>query len=121
MLNSRQFTSLYNEYLESGLSVRDFCVNRQIRESKFYYWKNRLKRQLPPRKGFVPVVFENSQQTQSSHFPAQVQNSPMNFSNQAATVNSVSCEISYPSGVCLKLAGLPDTEMLRSLLLITPQ
>ncbi len=29
MLNSEQFTDLYNEYLESGLSDRDFCANHQ--------------------------------------------------------------------------------------------
>lgn len=121
MLNADQFTSLYSEYQESGLTVRDFCINHHMRESKFYYWQKRLKRQLPPGKGFVPMVFESGQQTQSFHFPSPVQNLPKNFSNPAATVNPVSCEISYPNGVCMKLAGLPDAEMLRSLLLLTPQ
>lgn len=121
MLNAKQFTSLYSEYMESGLTVRDFCINHSMRESKFYYWQKRLKRQLPPRKGFVPVVFENGQQTQSFHFPAPVQDLPKNSPHPQAADNLVCCEISYPSGVCLKLTGLPDTEMLRSLLLITPR
>ena len=63
MFDPRQFTALYHEYLESGLTVRNFCTNRHLRESKFYYWKNRLKSQLPPKKGFVPVVFENEQKS----------------------------------------------------------
>ena len=121
MLNSDQFIALYDEYLESGLSVRDFCANHFMRESKFYYWKNRLKRQLPPRKGFMPMVFENGQTTQSFHFPNPVQNQAKNFSNPPVASNSFFCEISYPSGVCMKLNGLPDPEILRSLLLLPRQ
>ena len=120
MFNSGQFTTLYNEYLESGLSVRDFCANHHMRESKFYYWKNRLKRQLLPKKGFVPVVFENQQQGRS-HFPTPLQSQAKTFSNPTSSNHPVSCEISYPNGVCVKLSGLPDPEMLRSLLLLPHQ
>lgn len=120
MFNSIQFTALYSEYLESGLSVRDFCGNHFMRESKFYYWKNRLKRQLPPKKGFVPVVFENEQHGRS-HFLTPVQSQANTFSNPVAANHPVSCEISYPNGVCVKLSGLPDPEMLRSLLLLPHQ
>ena len=121
MLNSRQFTDIYNEYLESGLTVRDFCANRQMSEAKFYYWQNRLKRQLPPKKGFTPVVFENGQRTQSFHFPTPVQNQTKNVSNSHTTGNPFSCEISYPNGVSLKISGLPGPEVLRSLLLLPHQ
>jgi len=121
MLNSRQFTAIYNEYLESGLTVRDFCANQHMRDSKFYYWQNRLKRQLPPKKGFMPVVFENEQQSRSTHFPNPVQNRSKTFSNPADVSHAVSCEISYPNGVSMKLNGLPGPEVLRSLLLLPHQ
>jgi hypothetical protein len=121
MFNSGQFTALYNEYLESGLSVRDFCANHHMRESKFYYWKNRLKRQLPPKKGFVPLVFENQQQVRPYHFSTSVQNQVKTFSNPASASHPVSCEISFPNGVSIKLSGMPDPEMLRSLLLLPHQ
>ncbi len=121
MLNSKQFVALYHEYLESGLTVRNFCTNRHLRESKFYYWKNRLKSQLPPKKGFVPVVFENEQKARTFHFPTPIQNQPRSLSNSPAANSPVSCEISYPNGVGMKLNGLPDLEMLRSLLLLTHQ
>jgi hypothetical protein len=117
MFTSLQFTALYNDYLESGLTVRDFCANHHMRESKFYYWKNRLKRQLPPKKGFVPVVFEN-QQVSPYHFSTPAQNQPKIFSNPAVANNPASCEISLPNGVSIKLSGMPDPEMLRTLLLL---
>ena len=40
MFDPRQFTALYHEYLEYGLTVRDFCASHHMRESNFYYWQN---------------------------------------------------------------------------------
>lgn len=115
MLNEKKFRAIYENFLASGLSTRDFCANQQMNEAKFYYWQNKLKGQLPPKRGFVPVVFGNEQG--SSHIP--VRREP--FVNQAAQDQALSCEISYPNGVHVKLNGLNDIQTLRSLLLLTPQ
>ena len=117
MLDSRQFTAIYNEYLESGLTVRGYCANHQITESKFYYWQNRLKSQLP-QKGFVPVVFDDEQQTRSLQPQSAVQDRTKSYSNPATLNQAVSCEISYPNGICLKLTGVTDPVLLQSLLLL---
>jgi hypothetical protein len=117
MLQAGQFTVIYQEFLESGLTIRDYCINRQMSEAKFYYWQNKLKRQLPPKKGFVPVVFENHQQSGSF----QVRSGSKQFSNPASANHTVSCEICYPNGVSIKLSGVPDPEMLRRLLLFAHQ
>ena len=118
MLNARQFKDIYNEYLESGLTIRGYCDNQHITESKFYYWQNKLKKELAPKRGFVPVVFEGEQQARSSQVPTRAQNRSKTFSNPPAANSSVSCEISYPNGVSMKLNGLPEPEMLLSLLLL---
>ena len=34
MLNESQFRSIYDDYLESGLTVRDFCSNQHMNEAK---------------------------------------------------------------------------------------
>jgi len=117
MLQSGQFTAIYEEYLESGLTIRDFCANQQMSEAKFYYWQNKLKRQLPPKRGFVPVVFENQPQRGLS----QAQSGSKSFSTPAAAGHTLSCEICYPNGVSMKISGMPDSRMLRSLLLLTHQ
>jgi hypothetical protein len=119
MYNEKKFRVIYDEFLGSGLTIRDFCVNQHMNEAKFYYWQNKLKDQLPPKRGFVPVVFENSGQAQSSGIPASVQPRPAAFSNSEATSQTISCEISYPNGVHVKLNGLPDAQILRSLLVLT--
>ena len=113
MYNEKKFRAVYDEFLGSGLTIRDFCSNQHMNEAKFYYWQNKLKGQLPPKSGFVPVVFENGEQARSSRVPASVQ------PPSEATTQTISCEISYPNGVCVKLNGLSDPQMLRSLLALT--
>lgn len=121
MFTSNQFQLIYKEYLESGLTIRDFCANNKMRESKFYYWHNRLKGQLPPKRGFIPVVFDHVPKTRSSQIPVPVQNRSNTIADPEAASSTISCEISYPNGVSVKLNGLTDPEMLRSLLLLTHQ
>ena len=121
MLKERQFLSIYEGYLESGLTVRGYCANQNMKESMFYYWQNKLKRQLPPKRGFVPVVFDHAQKTRSTPVSAPVQNRSKAIADQVAASNTIFCEINYPNGVCLKLNGLTDPELLRSLLLLTHQ
>lgn len=47
MLNEKQFRGIYSEFLESGLTICDYCVNQQMNEAKFYYLQNKLKGHLP--------------------------------------------------------------------------
>jgi len=121
MLKARQFLSIYEGYLESGLTVRGYSANQQMKESMFFYWQNKLKGQLPPKRGFVPVIFDNGKAIRSSQVPLTVQNRSKAFPDPTAANNSISCEISYPNGVCLKLNGLTDPGILRSLLLLAHQ
>jgi hypothetical protein len=118
MLNVKKFSTIYDEFIGSGLTIRDFCANHHINEAKFYYWKNKLKDQLPPKRGFVPVVFESGHQARSSQVPSPIQQ-PASFTHHEHTAPGISCEISYPNGVIVKLNGLPDAQILRSLLVLT--
>jgi hypothetical protein len=117
MLNEKLFRTIYSEFLESGLTIRDYCANHQMNEAKFYYWQNKLKGLLPPKRGFVPVIFENGRQM--SQAPVPVQNLSESCSQPAVSNKTISCEINYPNGVSVKLNGLSDTQMLRPLLVLT--
>lgn len=116
MLNENKFRSIYDDYLESGLSIRDYCSNQRMGEAKFYYWQHRLKGLLPPKRGFVPVVFEKDQFVRPVSIPASFHDGKV-ASNPV--IQTISCEINYPNGVSLKLNGSTDLEMIRSLLQLT--
>jgi hypothetical protein len=115
MFNDKKFQVIYADYLKSGLTIRDYCANQQMNEAKFYYWQHKLKGELPlKRGGFVPVVFDAGQQDK----PLPVKDRQGFFPNPAPADKTVSCEISYPNGVSVKLNGLAEPEMLRSLLVL---
>jgi len=118
-MNEKEFRGIYNNFLESGLTVRDFCANQNIQESKFFYWQNKLKGLLPPKRGFVPVLFSSNQQDPSPELPVAINNHPERQIKQASSIMSLSCEISYPNGIRVKVNGLSDLEMVRSLLVST--
>jgi len=119
MLNDKKFRAIYADYLNSGLTIRDYCANQQMNEAKFYYWQHKLKGGLPlKRGGFVPVVFEQGQQQGD---PLPVKERHGSFPNTASLDKTVTCEISYPNGVSVKLNGLAEPEMLRTLLVLTRQ
>jgi len=118
MLNEKKFRSIYDSFLESGLTIRDFCANQQMNEAKFYYWQNKLKGLLPPKRGFVPVIFENEPKAGSSQIPAPVQERNETLLNPAAGDKTISCEINYPNGISVKLNGLSDPRVLQSLLVL---
>ena len=118
MLNEKKFRSIYDSFLESGLTIRDYCANQQMNEAKFYYWQNKLKGQLPPQGGFVPVIFGNEQNARQSQVPAGVQERKESLLTSATVDKTISCEINYPNGVCVKLNGLSDPEVLKSLLVL---
>ena len=113
MLTAEAFKVIYEDYLESGLSIRSYCSNQRINEAKFFYWQRRLKNQLSQARGFVPLVIDDG----SSHH--QRLNPPTRV-EQPQTVRGkrTCCEITYPNGVTLKLRGDADLETLRSLLFL---
>lgn len=118
MLNEKKFRAIYDDYLASGLTIRDFCANNQINEAKFFYWQHKLKGQLPSKLGFVPMVFENGQQPGSRPL-SPFKKRPDSFTDISG--KQIFCEITFPNGICVKLHGASasDPELLRSLLVFT--
>jgi len=119
MMNEKEFRAIYSNYLESGLTIRDFCTNQSIHERKFFYWQNKLKGVLPPKRGFVPVIFSSNQQKASLELPVAMNNQPEQYNKHAYSVMSLTCEINYPNGIRVKVNGLSDLEMVRTLLVST--
>jgi len=118
MLNEKAFRTIYDDFLESGLTIRDFCLNQKMNETKFFYWQNKLRGVLPPKNGFVPVIFSGDQPASSQQLPAKFRNR-QEYQIKRTSMVGLSCEISYPNGISVKVNGLADLDMVRSLLVST--
>ena len=78
--------------------------------------QNKLKDQLPPKRGFVPVVFNPRQQTSAAPFSCGSKQH-----QHPGSSGELCCEISYPNGISVKVSGMADADILRSLLQLTGQ
>lgn len=115
MWNQKKFESVYDRYKLSGLSVKDFCINEGIYESKFFYWQKKLRDQQQEStisSSFIPIVL-NSAQT------------PINSTtdeNNPLIVKDSSCgsaiEIVYPNDVIVRLPQGTDIKELQSLIFL---
>jgi hypothetical protein len=57
---ARYWRTTIREAARSGLSTREFCRQRKLHESQFYWWQRRLARQAPksrPRPAAAPASF----------------------------------------------------------------
>ena len=45
---ARYWRGVIHEAARSGVSVREFCRQRKLHESQFYWWQRRLKVKRPP-------------------------------------------------------------------------
>ena len=118
MWTIHQFKLVYDRFQSSGLSVKDFCENECILQSKFYYWKNKSiknNRHKEQPSDFVPIVFSgsNSQMQTKRKF----QQKPILEHNDPAYGDVF--EIVYPNGVKLRVPIGADITQLRSLILLT--
>ena len=115
MWNEKKFKETYAYWQSSGLSIPSFCSNEGISESRFYYWRNKLRYSLPSESTgeFIPIKIDHSKESPSS---LSVQRTLSD--SRPADVQDCFCEITYPNGTRLKLNEQPGIEFLQSLILL---
>ena len=96
-----QFRQLHEEWKQSRLSVQQYCENTGLKESRFYYWRSKLKAEpLPASCGsFIPVKMSDKSSIHSAK----------NASGRAL------CEIEYPNGVVVRVTSDMTLDQLRQM------
>ncbi len=99
MWNLKEFERVYDRYQNSGLQVKDFCINECISEGKFYYWQRKVRRQERQQPGgFVPIVF-NAPATAACN---NAVTKPVTGKDHPSTGGDV-LEIVYPNNVVIRV------------------
>ena len=112
------FKGIYDQYMSSGLSVRDFCKNFGCDESRFYYWVKKVKElQLAVSKGgelFIPIS------SKSMNGISGGSGSPLDppMSKVQNTTGNCCFEIAYPNGIIVRLPDHVGAETVRFLISI---
>ncbi len=109
------FEKVYSRYLESGLSVRDFCFNEGINENRFFYWKKRTitspeQGLQTPEGAFLPVDVVRHE--------GRITMRGNGGTGHSKTASGCLCEIRYPNGVVVQMSGNIPVEVYRALVLL---
>ena len=98
----QQFEEIYSRFLDSGLTVKDFCSNEGLAPSKFYYWQKRVRPSNHPlvRNGFLPLSIAPSAVGTPSGIPG--------IESQL--------EVTYPGGITLRFRGCISVKEILTLL-----
>jgi len=108
-----RFRELIRLQEDSGLSVRDFCLNEGISYSVFYYWRKKLRNEKS-NGDFIPLVV-NPNGSAKSHGYGLSRQSPKSQTGQLA-VEPVLLELVYPNGTALRIKNDMDLAHLRALI-----
>jgi hypothetical protein len=121
MYTERSFHSIYLDYRNSGLSIPAYCSKEGLSTSTFYYWQNKLKSQQGPQPAFVPVQLDAASIHTTGQPTALATTKPTASKQPSPSSQALCCEISYPNGICVKINGHLELEVLRSLLILMHQ
>ena len=104
------FRPTYQAFLESNMSARAFCEQIGIKESHFYYWQAKIRKEAVRQNGeFVPVSINN-------HAGKVVLTGGQGI-NSMKMAHPV-CEIVFPNGVTVRLSGEISAQTLGRLITI---
>lgn len=93
------FRPTYQAFLESNMTVRDFCKQIGIPESRFFYWQHRIRKASSSPSGeFMPVSINN-------HSGKVVLVGEGSQSGRIKSHSNQTCEIVFPNGVTVRLSG----------------
>ena len=111
------FKPIYQAFLESNLTARDFCKKLEIPESRFYYWQKRIRDKAARSNGeFMPVSINNH-----AGKVVLVGNGRQQQLRHQHGVVQPSCEIVFPNGVTVRLSGEIAASTLGQLIIMTRQ
>ncbi len=118
---------------ESGLSVRDFCRQHDLKEAAFYRWRRELSRrdEVQQAVSFVPVhVTEGAIGTKALSTTGAVGTKALSPKNAVSTEhhaaadrrdNQGAIEIVLTGGRCIRIRGAVDRRMLTDVLAVLEQ
>ena len=113
MWTINDFSAIYQEFLGSGKTVRQFCADSGVPESRFYRWQGKLRREAAAdRSGeFMPVSINN----RGGKVVLMDKSHPF---QQRHTTQQPVCEICFPNGVTVRLSGSFPQEAISGLVML---
>ncbi len=113
MWTLNDFKPIYQEFLGSGKTVRQFCADAEIHEGRFYHWQNKLRQEVANGLNgeFLPVSINNRGGKVTL---VGGDGRPMSHTR----IQPPTCEITFPNGVTVRLSGNNPLEAISGLIML---
>ena len=113
MWTIKSFKELYQMFLESGQTVKQFCNDAQLEPSRFYRWQRKLRQEAAgnPNGEFMPVSINN-------RGGKVVMVSGNGHRLNQSRLQQPACEICFPNGVTVRLSGSVPLEAISGLIML---
>ena len=113
MWTTDDFGLLYKEFLSSGKTVKQFCADADVPESRFFRWQRKLRVAAAAAQSdeFLPVSVNN----RGGKVVLMDKDHPL---PQRGSSRQFSCEICFPSGVTVRLNGNLPLEVISGLIML---
>lgn len=113
MWTINDFKPIYQEFLESGKTVRQFCAEADIHEGRFYHWQNKLRQEAAAGQNgeFMPVSINNR-----GGKVVLVGGDGRQLNHKR--IQQPTCEICFPNGVTVRINGNIPVEMISGLIML---
>ena len=107
LVNS-QLSFAPGSYLDSGLSVRDFCINQNFAVSTFYSWKKKLE-QKESTPAFIPLHVGNQAMVSTNKY------TEVTLQNDKPKYEENELDFTFPNGTKLHIKGQVDLAFLKTI------
>ena len=102
-MSKEEFQVILDRQQQSGLSIRDFCINESYTVSSFHYWKSKFGLSRPYKSNFrEDSIF-------SGIAPVSIKSSPLSASHQDTNQGEIS--IKFPGGLEVVFTGRAQTDI----------
>ena len=105
------FEPIYQRFLASGKSIKQFCEEENIRQGRFHHWQSKVRFAATSNTGdFVPVSINNRG---GNKFVMLGNNNTSRLDN---TQQQPMCELQFSNGLNIRLTGSVNLEIIRQLI-----
>ena len=106
-VSKEEFKAMLDRQQQSGLSIRDFCINESFNRSSFHYWKSKY--------GFARPYNSHCNQTtvQPAIAPVSIKSPHLSSVEPSNSVENHKGEITikFPGGVEVSFSGQAQSEI----------
>lgn len=108
-MSKEEFLEILSRQHQSGLTIKDFCVNEAYTESSFYYWKGKF--------GLSRAYHGDKSSSLEEFAPVNLSSCPTSRpTSDSVSMGCGEIRIEFPGGIIARFSGMAESHVAMQLL-----